>query len=74
MALEFLDVIESLRAEDASPARLYGDEGTRARRTNTDARYQQKLLEAARLYQRVLLGDRRAALTFQEALTTSDFP
>ena len=74
MALEFLDMIESLRADEASPARLYGGEGTRARRTNVDARYSAKLLEAAKLYQRVLQGDRRAALTFQEALTTSDFP
>lgn len=74
MAPEFLDLIETIRADEASPARLYGGEGVRARRKQSDPRYTQKLLEAAQLYARVLSGDKWAALTFQEALTTSDFP
>lgn len=74
MAIEFLDLIETIRAEEASPAKLYAGEGVRARRKSADPRYTQKLLEAARLYARVLEGDKWAALTFQEALTTADFP
>lgn len=72
--MDFLDLIETIRAEDATTSRVYAGEGVRARRTNADPRYSQRLLEATKLYRRVLEGDRWAALTFQEALTTSDFP
>jgi hypothetical protein len=37
-------------------------------------RYDEYLAEAARLYRRVLQGDRRAAIDFREAMSTSDFP
>lgn len=37
-------------------------------------RYQQTLEEAQRLFDRVLMGDRWAALRFSEAMTMSDFP
>lgn len=68
-------------ASQASEARIYEGEGVnlsgrwrgqRARR-DADPRYRQRLLEAARLYEQVLKGDRYAALTFQEAMSTSDF-
>lgn len=36
--------------------------------------YRRQLHEAIDLYHRVLQGSRRAALTFSEAMTTSDFP
>lgn len=36
--------------------------------------YQETFDSVRRLYEKVLRGDRRAALTFQEALTISDFP
>jgi len=74
MALEFLDLIETVRANDVSETRLYRGEGIRARRKQVDTRYHEKFDEALALYSRVLAGDRWAALTFQEALTTSDFP
>lgn len=64
---------------EASTERIYEGEGTslsaryrRARRTTNPA-YQRNLLEAANLYKRVLDGNRRAALDFQEAMSTSDF-
>lgn len=72
--MDFLDLIETIRAEEASPERLYRGDGVRARRKQGSAEYGRRLLEAARLYQRVLSGDRWAVLTFQEAMTTSDFP
>ncbi|MEU8199284.1 Mu-like prophage major head subunit gpT family protein [Microbispora amethystogenes] len=68
-------------ASEASEAKIYAGEGVnlssrwrshRARRA-TDPRYRKDLLEAAHLYERVLRGDRYAGLTFQEAMSTSDF-
>lgn len=72
--MEFLELVETIRAEDATEGRIYRGEGVRARRKHADPRYSERLLEAALLYERVLGGDKWAALTFQEALTTSDFP
>jgi hypothetical protein len=48
--------------------------GYAAVRAQQSAAYRRNFLEAARLYDRVLRGDRWAMLKFQEALTTSDFP
>jgi hypothetical protein len=73
----FLDLVDSINAAEASPERIYAGEGRRvgrpSRQTAATERYRRGLLEAARLYGRVLRGDRRAALTFQEAMSTSDF-
>jgi hypothetical protein len=79
-----LDILPELAGfaggtEDASTARIYEGEGTslsarfrNPKRTQNPA-YRQRLLEAAKLYAQVLKGDARAALTFTEAMTTSDF-
>lgn len=76
-----LDIIDSWRAEDASPETIYGGEGQnmsllsqqrRAKRSG-NPEYKRKLLEAAGLYKAVIKGNKRAALTFAEAMTTSDF-
>jgi hypothetical protein len=77
VAGQTLDQIASWRASEASPEKIYGGEGTnmsagRARRSQ-NPNYKRLLLEAAGLHMRVLKGDRRAALDFQEAMTTSDF-
>lgn len=45
----------------------------RAARLQESPRYKQALTEVAKLYARVLKGDRRATWTFQEAMSTSDF-
>lgn len=65
--------------EGASTSRLSEGDGTslsalnrRARRTANPS-YRRRLLEAAHLYQSVLQGDRQSAITFTEAMTTSDF-
>jgi hypothetical protein len=65
--------------DDASTHRIYSAEGAsvsarlrRARRTG-NPEYRRRLTEAAHLYGRVIKGDARAALDFQEAMTTSDF-
>src|SRR5215216_3762017 len=46
MALEFLDLIETVRASDVSESRLYRGEGIRARRKQVDTRYEEKFQEA----------------------------
>jgi hypothetical protein len=61
-----------------SPQGIYAGEGrsiggTRAR-NNGNPKYNTLFLEAARLYERVLSGNRYAGQQFVEAMTTSDFP
>jgi hypothetical protein len=70
--VEFLDLIETIRAEEASVARLYGGDG-RPVRGGQDARYLRRLAEAAKLIADVKAG-RRPIHRLQEAMTTSDFP
>lgn len=76
--MEFLELVESIRREEASPGRLYASEGRgvrggRANRAN-DHRYLAKLAEAAQMMAAAFRGNRRATLNLEEAMTTSDFP
>lgn len=72
---EFLELVETIRAEEASATALFGGEGAAARRAGTpDPKYLKRLAEAADLVARAYGGNRRAVLTLQEALGTSDFP
>lgn len=61
----------------ASEAKIYEGDGTslsrRTRKAAANPQYQTRFAEAMGLYTRVIKGDRRAALDFQEAMTTSDF-
>ncbi|GII87068.1 hypothetical protein Ssi03_50580 [Sphaerisporangium siamense] len=59
--------------EHAATSRIYASEGRRITRRTQDPRYQRDLTEALRLYERVLGGNRRAALDFQESMSRSDF-
>lgn len=71
---EFLELLETLRAEDASVSRLFGDAGQSLRRTNRNSpRYVRALAEAAELVAGVYSG-RRPMYHFQEAMSTDDFP
>lgn len=72
--MEFLDLIESISASDASSTRLYAGEGRRARGIRSAPNYNARLQEAVTLIGRVAEGSRYAALTFEEAMSTSDFP
>jgi len=71
--MEILDLVESIRAEEASVQRLFSKEGTGARSRKKGARYQAQLSEAAQLVADVYKG-RRKMHYLQEAMTTSDFP
>lgn len=77
--LDVLPEVATMRAQDASVESIYGGEGrslsaaARRRRQQENAAYQRHLVEAAQLYAQVINGNRRAALDFQEAMTTSDF-
>src|SRR5262245_596759 len=56
----------------AGTDRIFADEGRRVARRDTP-QYQQALGEVMRMYERVLTGNRRAAIDFQESLSRSDF-
>lgn len=70
---ELLQVLETLRAEEASLQRIFANEGTRVRGTRNTAAYLNRLAEAAKLVADVLAG-KRPFNHFKEAMTTSDFP
>lgn len=72
---EFLDLLETLKAEDASQQRLFGDVGgSSIRRMRRDSLpYRRSLAEAAELVAGVYKG-RVPMYRLQEAMSTSDFP
>jgi hypothetical protein len=74
MSNEFLDLLETFTAEEATVQRLFGSEGKGVRSMRkADPRYQRSLTEAASLYAQVLSG-RKPMHLLQEAMSTSDFP
>lgn len=72
---ELLQMIENLRAVDASPHRLFGDAGQQvpSRRGRASPQYLNKLAECAHFVAEILEG-KRPYYHFQEAMTTADFP
>lgn len=71
---QFLELLETLRAEDASVSRLFGDAGTSVRRIRRDSpKYKRMLAEAAELVEGVYNG-RRPTYHLQEAMSVDDFP
>lgn len=71
---EFLDLLETLKAEDASAQRLFGDAGQSIRKVRRDTPiYRRALAEAAELVSGVYKG-RVPMYRLQEAMSTSDFP
>jgi len=71
---EFLDLLETVRSEEASVHRMFGDAGRGIRSMRRDdPRYQRSLSEAARLIADVSEG-RAPMHRLQEAMSTSDFP
>lgn len=71
--MEMLELLESIRAQEASVQRLFGKEGIGTRSRKKGPRYQEMLVEAAKLVADVYTG-RRKMHYLQEAMTTSDFP
>ena len=73
--MELLDLIETIRAEDASVQKLFGGEGTGVRHISLRQRpdYQKRLAEAAKFVAQIVKGH-RPMRHLQEAMTTSDFP
>lgn len=71
---DFLDLLETVRSEEASVQRMFGDAGRGVRSMRRDdPRYQRSLSEAAALIDSVVSG-RRPMYALQEAMSTSDFP
>ena len=74
--MDFLELVENVRAEEADAQRLlHGDgDGARSAKVQARAKYTTRLAEATELVAKAFAGNRWAALTFQEAMSTSDFP
>lgn len=78
-ALDTLPEVASYSLDRASTDNIYAGEGTslsqraRAGRAGPSPAYQRAFVEALSLYTNVIKGSKRAALDFQEAMTTSDF-
>jgi hypothetical protein len=75
---EFLELIETIRAEDAEVTKLFNAEDGKGIRSATASKrdtgvYKRKLVETAKFMEQIVRG-RRPVYHFQEALTTSDFP
>lgn len=71
--MEMLEVLETIRAEEASVTRLFGKEGQAVRHAVRGPEYLKRLAEATSLVADVMRG-KRPAYHLQEAMTTSDFP
>lgn len=72
--MEMLELLEGLRAQDASVQNLFGDAGRSVRQRGTPApEYHKKIAEAAKFLADIRTG-RRPLYHLQEAMTTSDFP
>lgn len=72
---EFLEVIETIRAEEADVQRLFGKDGTGVRhaKNRNTLQYKKSLAEAAQFVADIVKG-KRSMRHLQEAMTTSDFP
>jgi hypothetical protein len=74
---DFLELIESVRADQADATRVFSGEGTalRAAGGKRDPRYPQKLRAFAEAFaDAVHGGDRKSVYLLKEAMSTSDFP
>ncbi len=72
---EFLELLETVRAEQADTQRLFGDAGVGVRHAAAlqGIAYQKKLVEAARFVADIVSG-RKPPYLLREVMTTSDFP
>lgn len=71
--MEMLELLETVRAEEANVQRLFGKEGRGTHSSQRGPKYMSKLVEATRLVADVTNG-RRGMHVLKEAMTTSDFP
>jgi len=61
-------------SDSAATERIYEGDGRRiSRRRDADPRYQRDLSDVMFLFEDVMAGSRRAAITFQESMSRSDF-
>lgn len=73
--MDFLQVVEEIRAEEATVGRIFRGDGTRnpSRRGKGTPEYMAKLTEAATFIGQFMHG-RVSSRTFMEVMSTSDFP
>lgn len=71
--MEVLELLETLRAQDASVDKLFGSADGRSVRGGKGPNYTRKLIETTRFLAEIVSG-KRPFHHFREALSTSDFP
>lgn len=71
--MEVLELLETLRAQDASVERLFAGDGRSVRSGLKGPNYTRRLIETTRFIAEVVNG-KRPYHHFREALSTSDFP
>lgn len=71
--MEISELLETVRAEEASIQKLFGGDGVGVRSSRQNPRYMAKLVEATRLVSDVYTG-KRPLHYLREAFGTSDFP
>ncbi len=71
--MEFLEILESMKAENASVQKLFGDAGSSVKDERGRLAYEKKFSEALNLVSNVFAGKKPTRM-LQEAMTTSDFP
>lgn len=71
--MEMLELLDTVRAEEASVQRLFNKDGQGTRSMKRGPKYMASLVEATRLVADVVNG-RRGVHVLKEAMTTSDFP
>jgi hypothetical protein len=69
-----LQLVETLRAEEANARRLYEGDGMSLGAKRKNHEFLKKLVATAQLVERAQKGSRLARFTLSEAMTTSDFP
>lgn len=75
MQSQFLDFIETVRAEEVSRDRLFSEnEMVRCGRNNADPRYLARLAETARFLDKEIIRSPYGPIRFREAMNTADFP
>jgi len=71
--MDFLEVIETIKTEEAGVRQLFGGEGNGVRQTRKSPEWLAKVSEAATFVAEIFQGSRPSS-HFREAMTTSDFP
>lgn len=73
MAKEFLELVETIKAEDSTAKQMFAGDGMSAKRAQSLGNYKQRFSEALKFVADIYSGKKHPS-KFMEAMTTDDFP